>query len=73
MTNPDLVATEFSFESAIFFFDRNNLWKYCTAVDTASITKVSKAINLGSATSKGTPNGLDDRLSLTKRYFSWID
>ncbi len=29
MTNPDLVATEFAFESAIFFFDRNKLWDIC--------------------------------------------
>lgn len=72
MTNPTLVSTDYAFESALFFFERNKLWKYCNTVDTLSITNVSKAINLGSASSKGTPNGLEDRLSLTKRYYSWL-
>jgi putative chitinase len=29
LTNPDLVATKYSFESAMFFFERNNLWAIC--------------------------------------------
>lgn len=69
LTNPDLVATEYSFESAIFFFDRNKLWNLCSVVDTPSITKLSKAINLGSAASKATPHGLDDRILKTNQFY----
>ena len=29
MTNPDLVATELAFESALWFFDKNKLWSIC--------------------------------------------
>ncbi len=72
MTTPNLVADEFAFESAMFFFNKNKLWKYCNKVDLDSITKLSKAINLGSATNSKTPNGLDDRISLTNRYYSWL-
>ena len=69
MTNPDLVSSEFSFESAIFFFERNKLWTLCNTVDVDSITKLSKAINLGSAASKGTPHGLDDRILKTNQFY----
>lgn len=64
MTNPDLVATEFSFESAIFFFERNALWTICDkGIDDATITAVTKKIN-------GGVNGLAERIALTKKYHS---
>ena len=66
MTNPDLVATEFSFESAIFFFERNKLWSICDkGVNDETIKSLTKKIN-------GGYNGLDDRESLTRRYYSWL-
>lgn len=73
MTNPDLVATEFAFESAIFFFNNNKLWSLCNTVDQASILKLSKAINLGSASTKGTPHGLEDRVEKTLKYFQYVN
>jgi putative chitinase len=67
MTNPDLVANDFAFESAVFFFDRNKLWDMCDAgCDDATITKVSKRVNGGT-------NGLDHRIALTKKYFGWLN
>lgn len=72
MTNPDLVATDFAFESAIFFFNNNKLWSLCNTVDQVSILKLSKAINLGSASSKGTPHGLEDRVEKTLKYFQYV-
>ena len=51
---PDLVATTYAFESAIFFFDRNKLWSLCDTVTDASILAVTKRINGGTI-------GLDDR------------
>lgn len=66
LTNPDLVANEFSFESAIFFFDKNKLWSIADkGVNDAAILAITKKINGGT-------NGLDDRNSLTKRYYSWL-
>ena len=66
MTNPDLVATNYAFESAKFFFDKNKLWSICDkGVNDAAILELTKRIN-------GGVNGLDDRLSLTKRYYSWL-
>ena len=66
MTNPDLVASEYSFESAIFFFDRNKLWDICDkGVDDATIIALTKKINGGT-------NGLEDRNKLTKKFYEWL-
>lgn len=72
LTTPELVATEYSFESAIFFFNNNKLWNICSTVDQASILKLSKAINLGSPNSKGTPHGLPDRVEKTLKYYQYV-
>ena len=66
MTNPDLVATDYSFESAIYFFDKNGLWAICDkGIDDATITALTKKINGGT-------NGLAERIALTKKYHSMI-
>jgi putative chitinase len=66
MENPDLVANEYAFESAIFFFDNNKLWSICDkGVDDGTILALTRRINGGT-------NGLDHRISLTKRYYSWL-
>ena len=66
MDNPDLVSTDYAFESAIFFFDKNNLWAIADmGVNDNSILLMTRKIN-------GGENGLDDRSSLTKRYYSWL-
>jgi putative chitinase len=66
MTNPDLVANELAFESAIFFFNRNKLWDICDkGVNDASILALTKRINGGT-------HGLDDRAEKTKRYYGWL-
>ena len=66
MTNPDLVAGEFAFESAMFFFDKNKLWTIAdTGVTDDVILSITKKINGGT-------HGLDDRKSLTKRYYTWL-
>jgi putative chitinase len=62
MTNPDLVATEFAFESAIFFFDRNKLWDICDkGVNKDTILALTKRINGGT-------HGLADREEKTLKY-----
>jgi putative chitinase len=66
MTNPDLVATEYAFESAMFFFDRNKLWDICDkGVDDATITALTKRINGGTI-------GLDHRKALTLKYYGYL-
>ena len=66
MQNPDLVATDFAFESAMFFFDNNKLWSICDkGVSDATILSLTKRINGGT-------NGLSERNSLTKRYYKWL-
>ena len=66
MTNPDLVATEFAFESAIFFFDRNKLWDICDkGVNKDTILALTKRINGGT-------HGLADREEKTLKYYGYL-
>lgn len=66
MTNPDLVAGELAFESAIFFFNKNKLWDICDkGINDASILALTKRINGGT-------HGLDDRTEKTKKYYGWL-
>ena len=66
MTNPDLVATEFAFESAIFFFDRNKLWDICDkGVNKDTILALTKRI-------KGGTHGLADREEKTLKYYGYL-
>lgn len=65
MDNPDLVAGELCFESALWFFDKNKLWGICDqGVNDATILALTKRINGGT-------HGLDDRRAKTKNYAAW--
>lgn len=66
MTNPDLVAGELCFESALWFFDKNKLWGICDqGINDAAILALTKRINGGT-------HGLDDRKAKTKKYATWL-
>jgi putative chitinase len=66
MTNPDLVATTYSFESAMFFFDKNKLWSICDkGINDTSILTLTKRINGGT-------HGLADRSEKTKKYYEYV-
>jgi putative chitinase len=66
MENPDLVADDFAFESALFFFEKNKLWSICNkGITDESITQLTKRVN-------GGVNGLKERIELTKKYYSWL-
>ena len=66
LVNPDLVANEYAFESAMFFFDKNKLWTICDkGIDDISITALTKRINGGTL-------GLDHRKALTLKYYEYV-
>jgi putative chitinase len=66
MTNPDLVAGELCFESALWFFDKNRLWGICDqGINDAAILALTKRINGGT-------HGLDDRKLKTKKFAGWV-
>lgn len=71
LDNPDLVATVYSFESAMFYFETNRLWQYAIRVDHANILKLSRAINVGNANSTAVPHGLAERVLYTEKFYSW--
>ena len=59
MNNPDLVWKQFYIESAIFFFEKNNLWNI------TDIVRLTKKVNGGT-------NGLQDRINRTIKYEKWF-
>lgn len=66
LDNPDLVANELGFESALWFFDHNKLWSICDqGVGDAAILALTERINGGT-------HGLDDRKLKTKKYAAWL-
>lgn len=62
---PELVATKYYFESAIFYFNNRKIWNFTKFVSLASIKQVTKLVNGGF-------NGLDERIDLTNKYYSII-
>lgn len=56
MTNPDIVATKYFWQSALFYFDRNNVWNLTTT------QSVRRAVNGGNI-------GLSDVEKLLKKYY----
>ena len=66
MEQPDLVAGELAFESAMFFFDKNKLWDICDkGVTKETILALTKRINGGT-------HGLADREEKTFKYYGFL-
>ena len=66
MTNPDLVATDYSFDSALFFFEKNKLWSICDqGVNEAAILALTKRVNGGT-------HGLDGRKAKTLKFYEYV-
>ena len=66
VANPDLLITEFPFESAIYYFNSNKLWNLCNVVNDDAIKKVTHAVNGGYI-------NLDKRIALTNQYWELIN
>ena len=65
LTNPDIVAGELAFESALWFFRKNGLLEVANkGVSTAVITQITKRVNGGT-------HGLDDRIAKTTKFAQW--
>ena len=65
-SNPDLVANKYPLASAAFFFNNNNLWSICDLGSSDDVvTKVTKRVNGGT-------NGLADRITKFKKYYSLL-
>lgn len=66
MTDPDLVATEYAFETALWFFRRNKLFPIADdGVDDATVKAITKKVN-------GGYHGLEDRLEHTRKVYGWL-
>jgi len=66
MANPDKVSTDYAFDSAIFFFEKNKLWSICNkGVNKSTILELTKKIN-------GGVNGLIDREEKTFKFYTWL-
>ena len=66
LLRPEMVADEYAFESAMFFFDKNKLWDICDkGVTKESILALTKRINGGT-------HGLADREEKTFKYYGYV-
>ena len=66
MDAPNLVAEDYSFDSALYFFDKNKLWDIADkGFSEDTIKLLSKRIN-------GGINGLEDRIKLTNKFKLYI-
>ena len=66
MKDPNLVATDYAFESAFWFFKRNKLFQMADkGVNDEVITAITRKVNGGT-------HGLDDRLEKTKKIYGWL-
>ena len=62
LADPSVVAGKYSFISAMFFFDENDLWHICDeGFDRSTIERLTRRIN-------GGLNGIDHRVTLTEKY-----
>jgi putative chitinase len=64
-TDPILISTVYAMDSAVYFFDSNNLWDICKKVNYTTIKLLTRKIN-------GGYNGLEHRAELTNKFYSWL-
>ena len=66
MTDPSLIETDYAFETAYWFFEKNNLCKIADGgVDIDTIEKITKRVN-------GGYHGLQDRIDQTQKVYNWL-
>ena len=62
---PDLVATKYPMDSALWYFDKNKLWTLCDANTTEAVISVTRRVNGGT-------HGLADRQAKFKTFMSLL-
>ena len=72
MELPNHVSGKYAFESGLWFFNENNVFRLCTNFSDETILKISKAINLGNPNSLVMPHGFSDRKLKTLKYTKFI-
>ena len=66
LDHPEYVATEYFFNSALFYFSDRKIWEICDrGIDLETITKVTEKINGGT-------NGLQSRIVKTQSFFKLL-
>ena len=66
MTDPSLIETDYAFETAYWFFEKNKLFKISDeGVNTDTIEKITKRVN-------GGYHGLQDRMDQTHKIYGWL-
>ena len=66
LTNPSLLEDELAFETALWFFEKNNLFKIADeGVNESTIKSITKRVN-------GGYHGLDHRAEETNKIYGWL-
>jgi putative chitinase len=66
LEDPSLVETDYAFESAMWFFEKNGLMAIADkGVDDDTIKTITKRVN-------GGHHGLEDRAQWTKKIYGWL-
>ena len=66
MNDPSLVETDYAFESAMWFFEKNGLFRMAdNGIGTDNIKSITKRVNGGT-------HGLDDRINQTQKIYGWL-
>ena len=66
MTNPDAVATDYAFETAQWFFNKNGLFTIADeGVNDDTIKRITRRVN-------GGYHGLEDRTDQTNKIHTWL-
>jgi len=66
MDDPECVETDFAFETAMWFFEKNKLFDIADeGVNEDTIKRITKRVN-------GGYHGLDDRIAQTVKIYGWL-
>ena len=66
MEDPSLLEEDYAMDTAIWFFQKNNLWKICDeGVNDDTVKRLTRKIN-------GGYTGLDHRIEETNRVYDWV-
>ena len=67
LTDPTKLEEDYAMDTAVWFFNKNNLWKICDeGVTDDVIKKITRRIN-------GGYTGLDHRIKETKKIYAWLE